>query len=46
MRLINRIFVHCSASSQKWGVKELWEELARAFVEIMKEQGKDKEGKA
>lgn len=29
MRLIKRIFVHCSASSQKWGVKELWDEFKR-----------------
>ena len=27
MRLIERIFVHCTASSQKWGVKELWDEF-------------------
>ena len=29
MRLIERIFVHCTASSQKWGVKELWDEFKR-----------------
>ena len=29
MRLIKKIFVHCSASSQKWGVKELWDEFKR-----------------
>lgn len=27
MRIIKRIFVHCTASSQKWGVKELWAEF-------------------
>lgn len=27
MRQIKRIFVHCTASSQKWGVKELWAEF-------------------
>lgn len=27
MRLIERIFVHCTASSQKWGVKELLDEF-------------------
>lgn len=29
MRLIERIFVHCTASSQKWDVKELWDEFKR-----------------
>lgn len=29
MRLIERIFVHCTASSQKWGVKDLWDEFKR-----------------
>ena len=29
MRLINKIFIHCTASSQKWGVKELWDEFKR-----------------
>ena len=27
MRQIERIFVHCTASNQKWGVKELLEEF-------------------
>jgi len=27
MRDIKRIFVHCTASSQKWGVKDLWAEF-------------------
>ena len=27
MRKIERIFVHCTASSQSWGVKELWAEF-------------------
>ncbi len=27
MRLISTIFIHCTASSQKWGVKELWAEF-------------------
>ena len=29
MRLIERIFVHCTASSQEWGVKEFWDEFKR-----------------
>ena len=29
MRLIERIFVPCTASSQKWGVKELWDKFKR-----------------
>ena len=29
MRQIKRIFVHCTASSQKWGVKELQSEFKR-----------------
>lgn len=29
MRLIKRIFVHCTASSQQWGVAELWNEFKR-----------------
>lgn len=29
MREIKRIFVHCTASSQKWGVRELWNEFKR-----------------
>ena len=33
MRQINNIFVHCTASSQKWGVKELWAEFkAKGWV--------------
>ena len=27
MRKIERIFVHCTASKQSWGVKELWTEF-------------------
>lgn len=27
MRKIERIFVHCTASAQSWGVKELWAEF-------------------
>ena len=27
MRSIQRIFVHCTASDQSWGVKELWAEF-------------------
>lgn len=27
MRSIQRIFVHCTASNQTWGVKELWAEF-------------------
>ena len=27
MRKIERIFVHCTASNQSWGVKELWAEF-------------------
>lgn len=27
MRKIERIFVHCTASKQSWGVKELWAEF-------------------
>ena len=27
MRKIERIFVHCTASNQNWGVKELWAEF-------------------
>lgn len=27
MRSIQRIFVHCTASNQSWGVKELWAEF-------------------
>ena len=27
MRKIERIFVHCTASPQSWGVKELWAEF-------------------
>lgn len=27
MRSIHRIFVHCTASNQSWGVKELWAEF-------------------
>lgn len=27
MRKIERIFVHCTASNQNWGTKELWAEF-------------------
>ena len=27
MRLIERIFVHCTENKKKWGVKELWDEF-------------------
>ena len=28
MRKIERIFVHCTASKQSWGMKELWAEFS------------------
>lgn len=36
MRKIERIFVHCTASNQSWGGKELWAESSDIKITVKK----------